>query len=92
MAIFGPKPWLNPFCKNVNFSTFGTSCFYTLERRFFVLDYLQSLFPNEYWLTKKVGKMAIFGPKPWVNPFGKMSIFRHFELLVFIAKKGVFLF
>ena len=28
--------------------------------------------------------MAIFGPKPWVNPFGKMSIFRLFELLVFI--------
>ena len=33
--------------------------------------------------------MAIFGPKPWVNPFGKMSIFRLFELLVFIAQKGV---
>ena len=29
--------------------------------------------------------MAIFGPKPWVNPFGKMSIFRFFERLVFIA-------
>ena len=26
--------------------------------------------------------MAIFGPKPWVNPFGKMSIFRLFELYV----------
>ena len=36
--------------------------------------------------------MAIFGPKPWVNPFGKMSIFRRFELLVFIAYKGVFSF
>ena len=34
---------------------------------------------------KKVGKMAIFGQKPWVNPFGKMSIFGLFELLVFIA-------
>ena len=34
---------------------------------------------------KKVGKMAILGQKPWVNPFGKMSIFRLFELLVFIA-------
>ena len=39
---------------------------------------------------KKVGKMAIFGPKPWVNPFGKMSTFRLFELYVFIAQKGVF--
>ena len=41
---------------------------------------------------KKVGKMAIFGPKTWVNPFGKMSIFRLFDLLVFIAQKGVFSF
>ena len=31
---------------------------------------------------KKVGKMAIFGPKPWVNAFAKMSIF---ERVVFIA-------
>ena len=34
---------------------------------------------------KKVGKMAIFGSKPWVNPLGKMSIFGLFGLLVFIA-------
>ena len=36
--------------------------------------------------------MAIFGSKPWVNPFGKTSIFRHFELHFFIAEKGVFSF
>ena len=36
--------------------------------------------------------MVIFGPKPWVNPFGKMSIFRLFELLLFILQKGVFSF
>ena len=34
--------------------------------------------------------MTIFGPKPWVNPFGKMSIFQLFELHLFIAQKGVF--
>ena len=33
--------------------------------------------------------MAIFGPKPWDNAFGKMSIFELFELLVFIAYEGV---
>ena len=27
--------------------------------------------------------MAIFGPKAWVDPFEKMSIFRLFELLFF---------
>ena len=36
--------------------------------------------------------MAIFGPRPWVNPFGKMSILALFELVVFIAQKGVFSF
>ena len=35
--------------------------------------------------------MAIFGPKPWVNPFRKMSIFRLFKVLVFIAQKFLFL-
>ena len=34
--------------------------------------------------------MAIFAPKPWVNPFEKISIFRLFELLVFKAQKDVF--
>ena len=38
----------------------------------------------------KVGKMAIIGPKAWVNPFGKMSIFRLFEILLFIPQKGDF--
>ena len=36
--------------------------------------------------------MAIFGQKPWVNPFEKMSIFRLFEVLVFIGQKGFFSF
>ena len=36
--------------------------------------------------------MAVFGPKLWVNPFAKKSIVRLFELLVFMAQKGVFSF
>ena len=76
---------LKPFGKNVNFSTFWTSCFYSLERRFFILEYRKRHFLGLYWLKKKIGKMAIFGQKPWVNPFGKMSIFRLFGLHVFIA-------
>ena len=36
--------------------------------------------------------MAIFGPKPWVNRFGKLSVIRLFKLLVFIAQKGVISF
>ena len=34
--------------------------------------------------------MAVFGPKPSVNTIAKMSIFRLFELLLFIVQNGVF--
>ena len=141
MAIFVPKAWVGPLVKNVNFSTVWTSCFFSLERRFFVLEYCKRHFPSLYclknklgkmaifwpkasvkpfgkiwtfWLMnfyyslkrsfcvlqyrkrhfpglycekKKVGKMAIFGPKAWVNPFGKMSIFRIFQFLFFLSQE-----
>ena len=74
-----------PLWKNVNFSTFLTSSFYSLERRFLILEYGKKHFPSLYCLKRKVGKMAIFGPIPWINPFGKRSIFRLYELVVFIA-------
>ena len=92
MAIFGPKPWGNPFGKMSIFQFFELLVFFSLERRFFVLEYRKRQFPFLYCLKKKVGKMAIFASKPWVNPFGKMSIFRLFELLVFMAQKCVFSF
>ena len=41
--------------------------------------------PKDIFPAKKLAKMAIFGGKPWVNPLGKMPIFRRFELLVFIV-------
>ena len=53
-------------------STFSTSRFYSLERHFFVLEYRKIHFPGLYYLKKKVGTMAIFGPEPGVNPSGKM--------------------
>ena len=90
MAIFGPKPWVNPFGKMSVFRLFGLLFFYSLKRRFFDLESRKRHFSGLYFLKKKVAKMAIFGPKPWVNLSGKMSIFALFELLVFIRQKGVF--
>ena len=85
MTIFGPKPLVNPFEKMSIFRLFEPFCFYSLERRFFVVEYRKRHIPGVYCLKRKVGKMTIFGPKPWVNPFGKVSIFGLFEVLVFIA-------
>ena len=76
-----------PLWNNVNFSTFWTSSFYSLERRFYVLEYCKRHFPGLYCLKKKKTswKMAFFVQKQWVNSFRIMAIFRLFELLVFIA-------
>ena len=34
--------------------------------------------------------MAIFGPKQWVNPLGKIEIFQLFELFFFNSLERVF--
>ena len=41
---------------------------------------------------KEAAKMAMFVPKPWVNPFRKMVTFRLFELPVCIPQQCVFSF
>ena len=71
MSIFGAKPWGIPLGKMSIFRLFEFLFFYSLERRFFILEYRKRDFPELFYL-KKIGKMAIFGQKPWVNPFGKM--------------------
>ena len=75
IAIFGPKPWVNPFRKMSIFSTFWTWCFYSLERPLFVLEYGKRYFHGLHRLKKKSWKNSHCGPKPWFNPFGKVSIF-----------------
>ena len=58
----------------------------TLECRFFALEDRKNHFDTLYCLRKKkFGKMANFGPRVWANLFGKISIFRLFKLLFFIA-------
>ena len=78
MAILGPKPWVNPFAKMSIFKKFWTSCFYSLQRRFFVVEYRKRLFPNINYLKREIGKMDKFGPKPWANPFKKNFNFSTF--------------
>ena len=67
------------------FPLFELLVFIASKSVFFVLQYHKRHFPDLYCEKNKVAKMAIFAPKPWVNPFGKMTIFLHSELVVFIA-------
>ena len=58
MSIFRSKPWINPFEKIPIFGLFGTSFFYSLERRFLVVEYRNRHFPMLYCLKKKVEKLS----------------------------------
>ena len=55
MAMFGPKPWVNPFGKMLIFRLFELLVFFSLERRSFVLQYRKKYFPSFYCLQKKKG-------------------------------------
>ena len=52
MAIFGPIPWVNPFGK-MQFFVFFNFLLYSLERRFFALEYRKRHFTGLYCLKKK---------------------------------------
>ena len=86
MVVFGPKPRVNPFVKMSMFGLFESSCFNSLKGAFSFQNSIIDIFLAYVAPPpQKVGIMAVFGPKPWVNRFGKISIFRLFKVLVFIA-------
>ena len=60
MAIFQSKPWVNLFRKISIFRLFELLGFFSLERRFFVLEYRKTHFPGIYQIKKKVEKREIF--------------------------------
>ena len=90
MAILGPKTWVNPFGKKVNFSTFWTSCFQCLERRFFVLKYHKSHFPGLYYQKKKSGNNSHFWTKKHGLTLWKNVNFSTFLTSCFYSLEGVF--
>ena len=92
MAILGPKPWVNLFGKMSIFRRLELLVFIAQKGVFSIQTIEKVIFLTYSAEKKNVGKMAIFGRKPWVNPFGKTSIFRILELFVFIAYKGAFSF
>ena len=91
MAIFGPKFWVNPFGKMSVIRLFELLLFIAQKGVLSFQNIVKDIF-LAYIALKKSGKNGHFSTKTRVNPFEKMSIFRLFELLVFITQKGVFSF
>ena len=86
MAIFGPKPRVNPFGKISIFPFMELVFFYSLERRFFVLEYRKTHFHGLYWLKKKkLEKWPFLDQKHRLTPLEKFQFFDLFKLFVFIA-------
>ena len=85
MANIGPKPWTNLFGKNSIFQLSQHLVFIAQKGVLSLQNTIKHIFLAYITLKKEDGKMANFGQKPWTNPFGKNSIFRLFQLLVFIA-------
>ena len=86
IAIFEPTPWVNLFGKMSILRLFKLLFFIAQKGVFSFQNIIKNIFLAYIAKKKNDGKMCIFGPKPWVNHFGKMSIFRLFELLFFIAR------
>ena len=90
MAIFGPKPWVNPFGKMSIFRLFELLVFYSLEKRFLVLEYRKSHFHGLYYLKKKVRKMAIFDQNHGLTPLEKCQFFDFLDFLFLYPRKAFF--
>ena len=73
---------LTPF-KKLQFSIFWTSCFYSKERRFFVLEYRKNHFPNQYYLKKKgLEKWPYLDQNHRLTPFEKCQFSNFWNLFL----------
>ena len=79
-----------PHWKNVNFSTFWTSCFYSLERLFFVLEYHEIHFPSLNCLKKNFQKWPFLDQNHRLTSLKKCQFFSFFNFLFLEARKTFF--
>ena len=90
MTIFGLKRWVNPFGKMSAFRPFGSFCFYSLERRFFILEYRKRHFPGLYWLNKKCEKWPILDQSHGLTPLEKCQFFNFLKFLFLQPRRAFF--
>ena len=89
MAIFKPKPWVNPFGKMAILDFFNF-LFLQPRKTFFRSGISEKTFSCQIKTKKNLEKWPFLDHKHGLTFLEKMSIFRLFELLVFIAQNGVF--
>ena len=78
---FWTKTMGEPLWKNVYFWTFLTSCFYSLKRRFFVLEYQKGHFAGLFCLKKKFEKWPFLDQNHGLTPLEKCQFFDFLKFL-----------
>ena len=73
IAIFRPKPCVNPFGKMSNFRLLWTFCFYRLGRRCFVLKYRKRHFPGLYCPKKNLEKLPFLNNNHEFTPLENVN-------------------
>ena len=89
MVIFGLKQWVNPFGKMAIFD-FLNFLFFQVSKACFRSRISSKTFSCRIKPKKNLEKWPFLDHKHGLTFLEKMSIFRLFELLVFIAQNGVF--
>ena len=80
-----------PLCKNVKFSTFWTSCFYSLERCFFFfLQYRKLYFSVLFCLKKRFEKWPFSDWNHGLTPLVKCQFFVFLNFLFFSVERRYF--
>ena len=92
MAKFGPQPWTNPFGKKSIFGVFLTSCFYSIQRCFFVLEYNNIHFPSLQSQKKKRGEMKNLDQNHGLTPLEACQFFAFLNFMFLQPRRGIFLF
>ena len=81
----GQTPW-----KNLNFSTFLTSCFYGLKRRFSFQNIVKHIFLASIAKNKNMKKWPILDQNHGLTPLGKSQFFNFLNFLFLQNKKTFF--
>ena len=92
MAIFGPKPWVNPSGKILIFGLFELLVFFSLEKRFFVLEYHRVHFPGLYCVKQKVEKWPFLDQTHGLTALEKCQFFDYLNFFILKPRKAFFRF
>ena len=78
------------FLKNVNFLTFLTFRFYSLERWFLVLKYRKRLFPGLYCLKKKLEKWPFLDQKHGLTLWKNVNFLTFWTFRFYSPERSLF--